>query len=201
MRLHAYLFVQNLTQMNKYNKAGDDNAGREKILGSMGIKMALSLGEEADRKWFTALCGKRTLRTRGDSEQRGDNRSSSGYSLNETADDLIHEWEWTNMSPDRDGAIVVKAAEIGAGGREGVFKMPLVDASQTPAKTFFGLGTEEQEQAKREGYQRRLGSRASAADPNVPVWSPSFTQAMSQESRQEAIEQDEFSAWDEGIEQ
>lgn len=39
--LHAWCFTQDLKQRNKYSRPGDQNAGRDKILGSMGGKRAL----------------------------------------------------------------------------------------------------------------------------------------------------------------
>lgn len=39
--LHAWCFTQDLKQWNKYSRPGDQNAGRDKILGSMGGKRAL----------------------------------------------------------------------------------------------------------------------------------------------------------------
>lgn len=45
MGIHEYLFVQNLKQLNAYNEPGDGGAGRDKLIGSIGLKVALSLSE------------------------------------------------------------------------------------------------------------------------------------------------------------
>lgn len=190
-------FCQNVSQMNKYNTLGDNNAGREELLGNVGIKIALSLGDETDRRWFTNLCGKRTVNTMGISKQRGGGRSSDSQSSTERSDDLIHEWDWTHRAPDTDGAIVVKAKENNAKGRNGVFRMPLVDATLTPAKVFFGLGTPEHERAKRLQYRKSLEAHSNAANLYIEVWHPDFTVYERDSTRSSQIEEDEFSAWDE----
>lgn len=157
MRLHMYALVQNLKQLNKYDAPGDNGAGRDKLLGSMGAKVALSLGSIEDCEYFSRLCGKRTLRTQGTSEQRGGaGRVGSGTSYTETADSLVHEWDWQNRVPSRDGSIVVKGGENGKPGREGVFSMPLAAASATPAGAWFGLGDEEENTRKRAACRRRM---------------------------------------------
>lgn len=194
--LHVYLFVQNLKQLNKYNDPGDNGAGQEKITGSIGIQVALSLGTEYDRKYFTGLCGKRTVRTRGDSEQRRSGDRSASYSMNETAVDLVKEWDWKDMVPARDGAIVVKSAENNASGHSGTFRMPLCDATRTPAKDFFGLGSRQFEGQKKIDYERRLDERAQTADGAVSVWCPDFWKTDSVATRQGAITDDESLAWD-----
>lgn len=115
-KLHVYAFTQDLKQWHKYNKPGDQNAGRDKILGSMGGKVALSLANPDDFDYFTRLAGKRTVRTQstGTSRQGYGIGAIGGSSENytERADDLIHTWEWQNRVPVRDGLIVIK------GGRE-----------------------------------------------------------------------------------
>lgn len=189
-------FCQNVSQMNAYNKPGDNNAGREEILSNVGIKVALSLGDETDRRWFTALCGKRGVMTQGASNQKSQGRYSSSQSTSERSDDLIHEWDWTHRSPDSDGAIVVKSKENNAKNRNGVFRMPLADATKTPAKSFFDLGSPDYEQGKRLAYRAKLNKKAASENLNIPLWKPNFAQYASQNTRQQAIEADEFSAWD-----
>ena len=111
-RLHAYCFTQDLKQWNKYSRPGDQNAGRDKILGSMGGKVVLPLASPEDFQYFTRLTGKRTVRTRsqGTSKQGFGfgSRAGSSDSYSERADDLIHEWEWQNRVPVRDGLICIK---------------------------------------------------------------------------------------------
>lgn len=122
-RLHAYCFTQDLKQWNKYSRSGDQNAGRDKILGSMGGKVVLSLASPENFQYFTRLTGKRTVRTRsqGTSKQGFGfgSRAGSSDSYSERADDLIHEWEWQNRVPVRDGLICIKGGENSRPGREG----------------------------------------------------------------------------------
>lgn len=193
-------FCQNVSQMNKYNSPGDNNAGREELLGNVGIKVALSLGDETDRKWFTALCGKRTVRVQNQSYQKGGDRGSYSESMNEHVDDIVHEWDWTHRSPDKDGAIVIKAKENNADGRNGVFRMPLVDATKTPAKSYFGLGTPHEEQQKRQRYQAHLRDKGASENLNVRTWHPDFCACASASTKTARIEVDEWGAWDEGVE-
>lgn len=198
MRLHMYAFVQNLKQLNKYNKPGDEGAGRDKLLGSMGIKVALSLGAQEDAEYFTRLCGKRTMRTRGMSEQHSQGaRNSSGQSYNETAVDLIKEWEWKDRIPSRDGSIVAKSGENSAPGREGVFQMPLTYANKTPAGKYFELGNEAEESLKRANFRLRMEAQSSKAAFVSSPWCPNFAAYESETTRNAHIEDDEFSAWDE----
>ena len=159
--------------------------------------MALSLSEKADRDYFTELVGKRGVMTRSTSSQKSASNSSSTTSASEIrrADDLIHPWEWLNFSPDIDGAIVVKSKETGVKNRNGVFRMPLVDATKTPAKQYFDLGSRKHEKEKRIAYQAILKEKASKEDIN-DVWHIDFDSFMSEERTKEAIEEDEFSAWD-----
>jgi type IV secretory pathway TraG/TraD family ATPase VirD4 len=166
-------------------------------LANVGVKVALSLSEKADRDYFTELVGKRGVMTRSTSSQKSASNSSSTTSASERADDLIHPWEWLNFSPDIDGAIVVKSKETGVKNRNGVFRMPLVDATKTPAKQYFDLGSRKHEKEKRIAYQAILKEKASKEDINdVDVWHIDFDSFMSEERTKEAIEEDEFSAWD-----
>ena len=192
-----YGYLQSTTQLALYNRPNDGGAGSKEILANIGIKVALSLSEKADRDYFTELVGKRGVMTRGTSAQKSGQNSSYSNSASERADDLIHPWEWLNFSPDVDGAIVVKAKETGISNRSGVFRMPLVDATKTPAKEYFGLGSREHEKQKRLVYQAMLSDKASKEDINdVDVWHIDFDSCMSQERTKEAIEEDEFSAWE-----
>lgn len=211
MRLHEYLFVQNLKQLNAYNEPGDGGAGRDKLIGSIGTKVALSLSEPDDFKFFTALAGKRTVRSMGTSSQNGSGRSSSGTSYSETAVPLINEWEWQQRIPIRDGLIAIKGGENSKPGREGVFEFPLDYANRTPAGAFFGLGDEEAERQKRSAYYAR--AKASAQDEAYEVpgpWCPEFDVDDETDDDDEvapddvfkadednAAFEDEWAAWDE----
>lgn len=175
MKIHEYLFVQNLKQLNAYNEPGDGGAGRDKLIGSIGTKVALSLSEPDDFKFFTALAGKRTVRSMGTSSQNGSGRSSSGTSYSETAVPLINEWEWQQRIPIRDGLIAIKGGENSKPGREGVFEFPLDYANRTPAGAFFGLGDEEAERQKRSAYYARAKASAQDKAYGVPEpWCPEF---------------------------
>ncbi len=192
-----YGYLQSTTQLALYNHPNDSGAGAKEILANVGVKVALSLSEKADRDYFTELVGKRGVMTRSTSSQKSANNSSSTTSASERADDLIHPWEWLNFSPDIDGAIVVKSKETGVKNRNGVFRMPLVDATKTPAKQYFDLGSREHEKEKRIAYQAMLKERASKEDINdVGIWHIDFDSFMGEERTKEAIEEDELSAWD-----
>lgn len=212
MKIHEYLFVQNLKQLNAYNEPGDGGAGRDKLIGSIGTKVALSLSEPEDFKFFTALAGKRTVRSMGTSSQQGSGRSSSGTSYNETAVPLINEWEWQQRIPIRDGLIAIKGGENSKPGREGVFEFPLDYANRTPAGPFFGLGDEEAERQKRSAYYARAKAAAGADAYEVPEpWCPDFDAEdeaagdddetapddVFKADEENATFEDEWAAWDE----
>lgn len=211
MRIHEYLFVQNLKQLNAYNDPGDGGAGRDKLVGSIGIKVALSLSEPEDFKFFTSLVGKRTVRSMGTSSQKSQGRTSVGTSYNEAAVPLINEWEWQQRIPIRDGLIAIKGGENSKPGREGVFEFPLDYANRTPAGPFFGLGDEEAERQKRSAYYAR--AKASAQDEAYEVpepWCPEFDvddetddddetapDDVFKADEENATFEDEWAAWDE----
>lgn len=194
--VHLYAFVQNLGQMNDYNTPGDNGAGREKVLGSIGTKVALALAEPNDCEWFTKLAGKRTMRSHGTSAQNAGGRASSGESYSEAAVNLIEPWVWPNLIPIRDGATVIKGGENAKPGREGVFRTPLAYANDTPAGAFFGLGTEDEEAAKKSAYYERALADAVQQPPAPEPWCPDFEAASESESADQAVEQDEWAAWD-----
>lgn len=211
MKIHEYLFVQNLKQLNAYNEPGDGGAGRDKLIGSIGTKVALSLSEPEDFKFFTALAGKRTVRSMGTSSQNGSGRSSSGTSYSETAVPLINEWEWQQRIPIRDGLIAIKGGENSKPGREGVFEFPLDYANRTPAGAFFGLGDEEAERQKRSAYYARAKASAQDKAYGVPEpWCPEFDvddetddddevapDDVFKADEENATFEDEWAAWDE----
>ena len=177
--------VQNIAQLNKYG----ERDGRRKILANCNVKVALKLGEAEDRQYFTELIGKTTRHTQGTSTSRGASGDSGTTSYSEHADDLIHAWEWTEMSPDKDGALVVKMAMNGiSASHAGSFRTPLVDCTKTPTKAHFDLGTREHERAKRQTYQGRLDARAeSHKGEEAPVWCPVWP---------ENENEDEAAGWD-----
>ena len=211
MKIHEYLFVQNLKLLNAYNEPGDGGAGRDKLIGSIGTKVALSLSEPDDFKFFTALAGKRTVRSMGTSSQNGSGRSSSGTSYSETAVPLINEWEWQQRIPIRDGLIAIKGGENSKPGREGVFEFPLDYANRTPAGAFFGLGDEEAERQKRSAYYARAKASAQDKAYGVPEpWCPEFDvddetddddevapDDVFKADEENATFEDEWAAWDE----
>lgn len=101
--------TQDISQLNKYG----EKDGRRKILANCGVKIAMKLAEEEDRRYFTELIGKTTRHTQGTSSSKAASGSSASTSYSESADDVIHAWEWRDMAPDRDGIIVVKHADNG----------------------------------------------------------------------------------------
>lgn len=196
MGLSANLFVQNLKQLNAYNTSGDNGAGKAKILGSIGGKVALSLSDNEDAEEFSKSVGKRTVRTQSISEQHQNGaKHGTGQNLSETADDVIHPWEWKNRVAIRDGGIVVKGGENAAPGHEGVFEMPLAYANKTPAGLFFGLGTEEQEHRKRATFFATAQACDCGREEEVLTWLPNFNAATAENMKAEVLD-DEFSAWD-----
>lgn len=210
MRIHEYLFVQNLKQLNAYNDPGDGGAGRDKLVGSIGTKVALSLSEPEDFKFFTELAGKRTVRSMGTSSQKSSGRSSSGTSYSEAAVPLVNEWEWQQRIPIRDGLIAIKGGENSKPGREGVFEFPLDYANRTPAGPFFGLGDEESEREKRATYYVRAKTVAEGGAYEAPdPWCPEFDAGDGTDDDEVAPDdvfkadednatfEDEWAAWDE----
>lgn len=210
MRIHEYLFVQNLKQLNVYNDPGDGGAGRDKLVGSIGTKVALSLSEPEDFKFFTELAGKRTVRSMGTSSQKSSGRSSSGTSYSEAAVPLVNEWEWQQRIPIRDGLIAIKGGENSKPGREGVFEFPLDYANRTPAGPFFGLGDEESEREKRATYYARAKTVAERGAYEAPdPWCPEFDAGDGTDDDEVAPDdvfkadednatfEDEWAAWDE----
>lgn len=149
--------TQGISQLNKYG----ERDGRRKILANCGVKVAMKLAEEEDRRYFTELIGKTTRHTQGTSSSKAASGSSASTSYSERADDVVHAWEWRDMAPDRDGIVVVKHADNGMPTeRAGVFRSPVTDCTKTPTKEHFDLGTPEHETEKRRAYQRRLDEAA-----------------------------------------
>lgn len=164
--------TQDVSQLNKYGERDD----RRKILANCGIKVAMKLAEEEDRRYFTELIGKTTRHTQGTSNGRAASGTSSSTSYSESADDVIHPWEWRDMAPDRDGIIVVKHADNGMPAcRAGVFRSPVTDCTNTPTREHFDLGTPEHEAENRRAYQRRLDeSAAGKMRKEASTWCPKW---------------------------
>lgn len=164
--------TQGVSQLNKYG----ERDGRRKILANCGVKIAMKLAEEEDRRYFTELIGKTTRHTQGTSSGRAASGTSSSTSYSESADDVIHTWEWRGMAPDRDGIIVVKHADNGMPAcRAGVFRSPVTDCTNTPTKEHFDLGTPEHEAERRRTYQRRLDASATEKmREEAPTWCPEW---------------------------
>lgn len=149
--------TQGISQLNKYG----ERDGRRKILANCSVKVAMKLAEEEDRRYFTELIGKTTRHTQGTSSSKAASGSSASTSYSESADDVVHAWEWRDLAPDRDGIVVVKHADNGMPTeRAGVFRSPVTDCTKTPTKEHFDLGTPEHETEKRRAYQRRLDEAA-----------------------------------------
>lgn len=163
--------TQDVSQLNKYG----ERDGRRKILANCGVKIAMKLAEE-DRRYFTELIGKTTRHTQGTSNGRAASGTSSSTSYSESADDVIHPWEWRGMAPDRDGIIVVKHADNGMPAcRAGVFRSPVTDCTNTPTREHFDLGTPEHEAENRRAYQRRLDeSAAGKMREEASTWCPKW---------------------------
>lgn len=164
--------TQDISQLNKYG----EKDGRRKILANCGVKIAMKLAEEEDRRYFTELIGKTTRHTQGTSSSKAASGSSASTSYSESADDVIHAWEWRDMAPDRDGIIVVKHADNGMpAAHAGVFRAPVADCTKTPTKEHFDLGTPEHETEMRRDYQRRLDEAATEKmDERVDLWCPKW---------------------------
>lgn len=164
--------TQDISQINKYG----EKDGRRKILANCGVKIAMKLAEEEDRRYFTELIGKTTRHTQGTSSSKAASGSSASTSYNESADDVIHAWEWRDMAPDRDGIIVVKHADNGMpAAHAGVFRAPVADCTKTPTKEHFDLGTPEHETEMRRDYQRRLDEAATEKmGEHVDLWCPKW---------------------------
>ena len=164
--------TQDISQLNKYG----ERDGRRKILANCGVKVAMKLAEEEDRRYFTELIGKTTRHTRGTSSSSAASGSSASTSYSESADDVVHAWEWRDMAPDRDGIVVVKHADNGMPAeRAGVFRSPVADCTKTPTKEHFDLGTPEHETEKRRAYQRQLDETAAGkTGERVIPWCPEW---------------------------
>lgn len=164
--------TQDVSQLNKYG----EKDGRRKILANCGVKIAMKLAEEEDRRYFTELIGKTTRHTQGTSNGRAASGTSSSTSYSESADDVIHPWEWRDMAPDRDGIIVVKHADNGMPPcRAGVFRSPVTDCTNTPTGEHFDLGTPEHEAERRRSYQKSLDESAiGKMREKVPTWCPEW---------------------------
>ena len=164
--------TQDISQLNKYG----ERDGRRKILANCSVKVAMKLAEEEDRRYFTELIGKTTRHTRGTSSSSAASGSSASTSYSESADDVVHAWEWRDMAPDRDGIVVVKHADNGMPAeRAGVFRSPVADCTKTPTKEHFDLGTPKHETEKRRAYQRQLDETAAGkTGERVIPWCPEW---------------------------
>lgn len=164
--------TQDVSQLSKYG----ERDGRRKILANCGVKIAMKLAEEEDRRYFTELIGKTTRHTQGTSNGRSASGTSSSTSYSESADDVIHPWDWRSMAPDRDGIVVVKHADNGMPPcRAGVFRSPVTDCTNTPTGEHFDLGTPEHEAERRRSYQKSLDESAiGKMREKVPTWCPEW---------------------------
>lgn len=190
-RSYGAFWIGAVQSLSLLGEKYEERSGRPAILSNCGVKVAMKLGDADDRNFFSELVGKTTRHTRGTSTSRGASGSSGSTSFSEHADDLIHPWEWTEMSPDRDGAIVVKMGENGIPAeRAGTFRAPLTDSTKTPTKGHFDLGTREHERARRLTYQQMLDGRAERRKNEcAPIWCPDFPEANA-----DAADEDEWGA-------
>lgn len=201
MDFHTFLFVQNFSQLNKYNDDGDNGAGVDKLLGSMNLQIAMSVMKtDPDGKYFSDLIGKKTVLVRGDNQNKSIGalgKASQSQSLTEQQVDAIPPYTFKNRVPLRDGIIVVKGGENTAPGNEGVFEIPVVDATKIKAvKGFFNLGTKVQDEKRCDEVERQLRAREKTVDSTVPVWCPDFSETESEQTRADDIEYDESLEWD-----
>ena len=79
-----------------------------------------------------------------------------------------------------------------------MFQVPVIYASQTPAGSFFGLGDEDECDAKRIAFRNSLVADTAARrlDSLPQEWAPDFAAFASEETRSEQVADDEWSAWD-----
>lgn len=170
LRWHG--IIQNISQLNKYGKETD----RQKILANCGIKVAIRLNELEDQEYFSRQVGKTTRHAMSTGTSRADQRTTTSTNYGEMADFVIHEDEWKLRTASRDGLIVIKSGEEGAPkSHAGVFRSSVVDASKTPARARFDLGSKDHEKKRKFEYQKRLIDRADAhRDDAVPLWLPEW---------------------------
>lgn len=185
--LSWYGSLQNVAQLNRYG----EKDGRRKVLANCGVKVALKLGESEDRAYFTEMAGKTTRHTTSVGRSHGVGTSTS-TSYAEQADHVIHEWEWLEMSPAKDGAIVFKQAENGGdASRAGTFRVPLADCTETPTKEHFDLGTPEHEMDRRLTSQAVSDKRAESRDLTVRTWAPKWPEGGTDEEAGTEVTDDE----------
>lgn len=201
MDFHVFIFVQNFSQLNKYNNSGDSGAGVDKILGSMNLQIAMSVMKtEPDGEYFSKLAGKKTVRTRSDNQSQAGGfmgKTSQGHSMNEQQVDLLPPYSFKDRVPLRDGIVVIKGGENDAPGNEGIFRMPLVDATKIKhVSKFFGLGSKKQDQQRCAEVETTLRQHAATVDPTVPTWCPDFALTESQATHEANINHDEGLEWD-----
>lgn len=110
----------------------------------------------------------------------------------------MNEWEWQNRVAIRDGLIAIKGGENSNPGREGVFEFPLAYAGDTPAGPLFGLGNPAHNRRKCSEYYSRAKLNAKRLPAAPEPWCPDFSSSADaiERNAKEAIERDEWEAWD-----
>ena len=201
MDLHVFVFVQNLTQLNKYNTLVGDNSGVDKLLASMNIQIAMGvIKPEPDGEYFCKLAGKKTVLSRNKSRNRFGNlfgRDNVGESLNEHQVDLLPAYGFKDKVAITSGIIVIKGGENSAPTHHGVFRIPVQDATKIPAvQQFFNLGNKENDKTVCEREEVRLDKRASKFKGHIESWCPDFSKYETKETQEQSIKQDEAAAWD-----
>ena len=206
MDLHVFIFVQNMAQLNKYNDPGDGGAGVDKLLGSMNLQIAMSVMKaHPDGEYFSKLCGNRTVlsTSQGSTYQggMGFGKEARSTSRSERSVELIAPSSFKDRVPLRDGIVVVKGGENGAPSHEGVFNMPIADATKINAvREFFRLGTPEQDRRRCEEMEDVISMKARWSSRETPRWCPiQYGQPAAQKPTLANIEDDEWSRWDVGV--
>lgn len=204
MDLHVFIFVQNMSQLNKYNDQGDYGAGVDKLLGSMNLQIAMSVMKpHPDGEYFSKLCGKQTVRTRTDgtsSSSWGLLGRSTNTSYSEQGIELLPPSSFSSRVPLRDGIIVVKGGENTAPSHEGAFNVPIADATKIKVvKEYFELGTPDQDRERCEKMESKLNALALLSSTYVPRWCPiQYGKPTGGKKAAVSMEEDEWSRWDMG---
>lgn len=201
MGYYTFLLTQNKGQLNKYNDDGDNGAGVDKLLGSMNLQIAMSVMKtEPDGKYFSDLAGKKTVLVRGDSQNQAIgsfSKTSQGQSLTEQQIDLLPAYTFKDRVPLRDGIIAIKGGENTAPGNEGVFEIPIVDATKIkPVKEFFGLGSKKEDRERCSNIEQELRTHEKEVDSKIPLWCPNFSATETEQTHSNDIEYDEGLEWD-----
>lgn len=154
-----------------------DKAGKEAILGNSALHIPLSPSSEEDKRFYSDMVGKTTRQTKSVSKGTTGARGSASTSLSQQVDHVIHPWDWRER--DNKSTIVIRSRKGATPAEAGVFEVPLEDATQTPAKTYFSLGTEEDDLERVSSFRNeRL---AQNHEPKLYRWSPQWVTIKEEE--------------------